>query len=67
MSRQLFQTRIIEARAQQKMTRNALARRAGISQGQMWKMENQPDANPTLRYLEKVAVALKIQVIKLLS
>lgn len=45
------------ARTEQGLTQGALAKRAGVSQQQIAKLES-PDANPSVQTLEKVARAL---------
>jgi len=49
------------ARADAGLSQAALAERAGVSQQQIAKIEN-PDGNPTVATLEKVAAALGLRL-----
>jgi predicted transcriptional regulator len=47
-------------RAELELTQGQLAKLAGVSQQQIAKLED-PDGNPTLASLEKIAAALKLR------
>jgi DNA-binding XRE family transcriptional regulator len=67
MKLQPYQLKIVHFRNFRKISQPTLARIAGISKGQMWKMEKEPRCNPTLWSLQKVAKALRVDIATLIS
>lgn len=59
--------RVRTLRTERQMTLPALAEASGLSKGLLSKLENAPDANPSIETLYKVAGALKVTIADLLD
>ncbi|WP_206921865.1 helix-turn-helix domain-containing protein [Alicyclobacillus acidoterrestris] len=56
---------IAEIRKQKKMSIYALAKKAGVNQSYLWKLENNERYNPSMAILQKLADALDVSVLDL--
>jgi transcriptional regulator with XRE-family HTH domain len=54
-------------RARRRLSQEALGRRAGVSTSTICKLEQSPDANPTVATLTRIATALGVSAAALLG
>ena len=62
-----MKTHVLEIRVQKGIRASHLCKDAGIGMYSLWLIENDPDANPRVRTLAKIAKALGVKVADLIE